>query len=120
MKGIVIEKIGDRKIAIGGIGQLFFKEGFPISISVSELKKQGIEVSLYHVADECLKNGWSPKTTINKLIADFQDDIDGNDFDKEELEKFCFAAFIEQRHMIFKYLFGSKENASSWLKNKIQ
>ena len=106
-KGIVVTNIGGRKIAIKGVGKMFFQDGFPISMAVSELKKKGAEVSILHVADECMKNGWSPKTTLNKLKADFEDDIDGNNYDIDGLEKFCYAEYEDQREMIFQYLFGN-------------
>lgn len=102
---IYVDDFSGRRIAYKGIGKLFFQEGFPISMSVSELRKKGIEVSIFHVADECLKNGWSAKTTFNKLVADFADDIDGNNFDIDSLERFCFSSYEDQRKMIFQYLF---------------
>jgi hypothetical protein len=113
---IYTETIGDRKIAIKGVGKLFYQEGFPISMSVSELAIKGIEVSLFHVADECLKNGWSAKTTYNKLISDFQDDISGHKYDTQSVYDFCFSTYEVQREMIFNYLFGTPENAKNWFK----
>lgn len=104
---ILVEEFGGRKIAIKGIGKMFYQGGFPISMAVSEFKKQGVEVSILHVADECLKNGWSAKTTFNKLKADFEEDIDGNEIDLGLLEKFVWASYEDQREMIFQYLFGS-------------
>ena len=110
------EMFGDRVICIKGIGKMFYQEGFPISLSISELKKKGIEVSIFHVADECLKNGWSPKTTINKLKADFDEDIDKeNIIDFNQLEKFCNASYEDQREMIFDYFFKNEEQAKKWL-----
>lgn len=114
---IRVEQFGDRKVCIGGIGKMFYQDGFPISMSVSELKKRGVEVSIFHVADECLKNGWSAKTTFNKLMADFADDIDKNEFDAELLKQFCYSTYEDQREMIFQYLFGTKENAMKFLKS---
>jgi len=108
--GITVEQFGDRSICLKGIGKLFYQEGYPISMSISELKKKNIEVSIFHVADECLKNGWSAKTTYNKLKSDFEDDIDGNYYDLISLEKFCYAEYKEQREMIFQYLFGCTTN----------
>lgn len=104
---IVVEQFGDRLICIKGVGKLFYQDGFPISMAVSILKEKGVEVSIFHVADECMKNGWSAKTTINKLKADFDDDIDKNNFDLDELIKFCNSEYEEQREMIFNYLFKS-------------
>lgn len=112
-------QIEGRNIAIKGIGKMFYQEGFPISMSVSELKKRGIEVSIFHVADECIKNGWSAKTTFNKLKADFDDDIDRNEFDEDQLKTFCFASYETQREMIFNYLFFSRDQALAWAKQTI-
>lgn len=116
---IHIEQIGDRRIALKGIGKSFYQDGFPISLSVSYWKDKGVEVSMFHVADECLKNGWSAKTTYNKLLADFADDIDGNTFDREALCKFCYADWQTQRDMIFAYLFGDQQTAKEWLINQL-
>lgn len=102
--------IGDRKICIAGIGKLFYQDGYPISMAVSEMGKKGIEVSILHVADECLKNGWSAKTTYNKLISDFDTDIDKNKIDKDHLKLFLNSDYEAQREMIFEYLFGCSTN----------
>lgn len=107
---LLIERFGDRLICLKGVGKMFYQDGFPISMAVSELKKRGIEVSILHVADECLKNGWSAKTTYNKLKADFEDDIDKNAVDLNLLENFCFAEYEVQREMIFQYLFCTSSN----------
>lgn len=111
---LIDETFGDRQICISGIGRMFYQDGFPISMSVSILKSKNIECSMLHVADECLKNGWSAKTVINKLVTDFQDDIDHNDFDLNQLTTFCNASYEDQREMIFNYLFGNKQNALEW------
>jgi hypothetical protein len=118
MNDIVVEQINGRMIAIKGIGKMFFQDGFPISMSVSELKQKGIEVSIFHVADECIKNGWSAKTTFNKLVSDFEDDVSGSFFDKEMVRLFCFSSYDTQRAMIFKYLFGNTEEARKWFTRK--
>jgi hypothetical protein len=110
--------IGNRRIAVKGIGKLFYQEGFPISMAISELSKDGVEVSLLHVADECMRNGWSAKTTINKLKGELDIDIEGSmkDVDWETVEKFCLlgdqpalsnGGYEEQREMIYQFLFGS-------------
>lgn len=113
---LLIEKFGDRLICLKGVGKLFYQDGFPISISISELKKKDIEVSILHVADECMKNGWSAKTTFNKLKADMEEDIDHNTYDLKLLEQFCYSSYEEQREMIFKYLFkDDKENALTFM-----
>jgi len=114
----LIEKFGERLICLKGVGKMFYQDGFPISMAVSELKKKGVEVSILHVADECLKNGWSAKTTYNKLKADFEDDIDGNIYDLSLLERFCWSDYESQREMIFQYLFGSSTDDVRNGKNK--
>lgn len=107
--------IGDRNVCLKGIGKMFFQDGFPISMAITELKKKGIEVSIFHVADECIKNGWSAKTTFNKLAADFEDDIDNNKIDMVSLKTFCYADYETQREMIFQYLWGSPSSHPSEL-----
>ena len=102
----LVEQFGDRKICLRGIGKLFYQDGFPISLSIAELKKKGIEVALFHVADECVKHGWSAKTTYNKLVGDFEDDVYGNKYDTEVLQRFIYNTYEGQREMIFQYLFG--------------
>lgn len=106
---IQIEQFGDRLICMGGIGKMFFQDGFPVSMSVSHLKERGVQVSILHVADECMKNGWSAMTTMSKLKEDFGDDK-STTIDFDQLEKFCNASYDDQREMIFKYLFGSASN----------
>ena len=108
--------INNKEICIKGVGKLFYESGFPISITVSELKKKNIEVSILHVADECLKNGWSAKTTFNKLKTDFEEDIEKNEYDLQLLEKFCNSTYEEQRELIFQSLF---ETTTNNVRNKI-
>lgn len=120
MDGIIIRQFGDRKICIAGIGKLFYQDGYPISIAISELSKKGIEVSILHVADECLKNGWSKKTTLNKLKSDFEDDIDRNVHDIALLEMFINTTYDSQREMIFQYLFSSSSKEIIGDNNKRQ
>jgi len=107
-------QIGRRKIAFG-IGKLFFESGFPISMAITELAAKNIEVSIFHVADECMKNDWSAKTTFNKIKADFE----GENFDSTELQSFCESDYETQRKMIFNYLFTSQEEAITWGKNNL-
>jgi len=121
MNEFVVEHINGRYVCIKGIGKLFYQDGLPISISISYLKEKNIEVSLLHVADECLKVGWSPKTTYNKLKNDVLDDIDSNNIDLKLLEKFCFSEYEEQREMIFQYLFGCpSKNINETILNNIK
>jgi len=102
-------QVGNRKIIIKGVGKLFYQEGFPISMALSQFNQRGYEVSMLYVADECMKNGWSPKTTMAKLRADFVDDIDKNLVDLALLDRFCHASYEEQRAMMRKYLYQGDE-----------
>lgn len=106
MNDFIVDYINGRYICIKGIGKLFYQDGLPISISIAELKEKNIEVSLLHVADECLKVGWSAKTTFNKLKTDVLEDIESNNINLDLLEQFCYAEYEAQREMIFQYLFG--------------
>lgn len=117
---IIVEQFGDRFICIKGVGKLFYQDGFPISMAVSILKERGVEVSIFHVADECMKNGWSAKTTINKLRADFEDDIDKNKFDLNVLITFCNSEYEDQREMILNYLFKSELEKQNFIRNFVQ
>jgi hypothetical protein len=110
-----IQKIGERTICIGGIGKMFYQEGFPISIAVSTLKEHEIEVSVLHVADECLKHGWSPDTTYNKLVDEFADDVNKHHIDLKLIRKFVDADYDNQREMIFEYL--GKEPITNMVKH---
>lgn len=115
-KYFLIEKIGGRLICLRGIGRMFYEKGFPISMSISVLKERDIETSILHIADECLKHGWLPETTVKKLKYEIEDAIIGDDesikkIDISLLERFCYVSYEDQREMIFQYLFGmpSKE-----------
>lgn len=112
-----INYFGDRLICFSGIGKMFYQDGFPASMSVQYLLEKGIEVSILHVADECLKNGWSPDTTVKKLTEDFADI--GQRFNKQELIIFCNSSYEDQREMIFNYLFNSVDDAKSWLTERM-
>jgi hypothetical protein len=117
---IKIERFGQRRICIGGVGKLFYQEGFPISISVEKLKEAGYEVSMFHIADECLKNGWTPKTTFKKLKIEIEDDINNViNCNLEELEKFCYAEYEDQREMIFNFLYASREEALEIMRHRM-
>lgn len=122
MEGIEVYKIGDRKICLKGVGKLFYQEGFPISMAISELAQKEIDVSMYHVVDECMNNGWSAKTTINKLKGELDLDIDGSmkNIDWECLEHYINigeqpyygkeGGYEQQCEMKFQYLFSTSTN----------
>ena len=127
---IEVIEIENRKIAVKGIGKMFYQDGYPISMSVMELNKKGIEVSLFHVINELWNNGWSWKTVEMKLRGEISDDVDKSlilDMDSLMLFYSCLeqpkrsnGGYEESREMIFKYLFGSRETALSWATNKFK
>lgn len=103
-----IVEIDNQKICVKGVGRLFFQEGLPISLVITALKQNNISVSILHIADECLKNGWNIKTTLNRLKTELEDDIE-NKYDFNLLEEFCNADYEKQRELIFNNLFKNKE-----------
>jgi len=66
-------QIDGETVCVSGVGRMFFENGLPIGITVSEMAKKGIKVSLLNLADELIKNGWKPKTVTNRIISDFND-----------------------------------------------
>jgi len=95
-----VVEIDSRKICVKGIGKLFYQDGFPISFTIDVLKDEDIIPSPYHIADELLKIGWTPKAVINRINADIPD-IEKYNVD---LNLFCNSTYEEQREMIFNYL----------------
>jgi len=123
---IEVIDIGDRRIAVKGVGKMFYQDGYPLSMSVMELGKRGTEVSLLHVVDELWGNGWSWQTIERKLQGELDEDIDKNlkvDFDylKEfynclEQPRRANGGYEQSREMIFQYLFGDDgQVAKDWL-----
>jgi hypothetical protein len=94
-----IEQFSNRNICIGGVGKMFYQDGFPIEVSIELLKDRNIEVSIYHLSDELLKHGWTSKKVISTLKNELGKDI-------VLVENFCNSTYEEQREMIFQYLFG--------------
>lgn len=123
MNDLRIEFIAGRKICIGGVGKLFFEQGFPISMSIQLLMSKNIEVSILHVVDELINHGWGKETIFKKIKADLEDCMD----DKKAAEailllvyKFLSCSYELQRDMIFQILFyNSKEQASSFFETKL-
>lgn len=116
-----IVSIGNRTIVIKGVARSFYEGGFPISISMEEFSKRGIEVSLLHLAEQCWENGWSTETILKKLKGECDLDINKvmGAIHWETLEKFCNCleqpkrangGYEESREMIFQYLFGMASN----------
>lgn len=95
--------IGNRTIIVKGIAKMFYQDGIPIGICVNQLVNRGYEVSWLHIADQCLKNGWSSRTVIKKLREEAYDS--GCDYNPEIIEHFCNIDYESQREMIFEYLF---------------
>lgn len=116
----IVEKFGDRNICVGGVGKMFYQEGFPLSISVEEFSKQDIDVSLLHVVEEFWNNGWSWKTVEMKLRGELEGDINKVlKINFGELMSFyhCLeqpqrsrGGYEKSREMIFQYLFGCSTN----------
>lgn len=101
-------QIEDRKIAIKGIGKLFYQEGFPISMAIETLNKSNIEVSIFHVVDELIKHGWNNKTILSRLKED----------DITDIELFLESSYEDQRAMIYEYLYNS--DGEQWLRDNIR
>lgn len=106
-----------RKIVISGVAELFYRYGFPITMSIQMLNNAGYEVSLLHISDQLIKHGWSSSTVINKLKSDAESGINNEikSFDWKQIEIFCNMAYENQREMLFNYLFSSKELAEQHL-----
>lgn len=130
---MIIKQFNNRRICVSGVAKAFYQDGFPLSLAVSHLKSQGVEVSLYHVVEELWDNGWNWKTIESKLKGELQDDIDGDlSVDFIKLKEFydCLeqpfranGGYEKSRSIIFNYLFGSDaasgniEDFSDTLKN---
>ncbi len=96
--------IDGKAIIIGGIGKLYYQDGFPIPMAISHLKKQGVSVSILHIADELLKNGWRPEIMIKGSLHSFTMDeitiIDKplNKFEILQLDKLEFQRTRIEKH----------------------
>lgn len=102
-----IENIGNRRICIGGVGVLFYQEGFPIGMSAKELGKLGIELSWLHVAKELMYQYNSNERLFAKLKEEAEDaKIDGLIVDLDILRDFVYGSFEDRQKYIFAYLFG--------------
>ena len=120
----MIIKIGDRKVVTKGIGELFYKNGLPLSISIAKVNEQGMEVSLFHIVEEFWNNGWSWKTIESKFTGEIENDKRLKiDFEKLKYFYNCLeqpkranGGYEESREIIFKYLFNGEEAAKKWLK----
>lgn len=127
-ENLQIVNFGKRTICVKGIGKMFYQDGFPISMSVSELKKKGVEVSFLHIINEFWDNGWSWKTIEMKLRGELEGDIDKSlEIDIDNLKYFydCLeqpkrrnGGYEESREMIFQYLFSVSTNDVRSGKNK--
>lgn len=120
MNKIKIIEVGKRKIAVKGIGRFFYESGFPIGIAITELAKKDIEVSIFHVADECMRNGWSGESAYTRLKHELSDCLEIDKKKLRLLEDFCRSTYERQRQLIFEYLFKNKDEARKWFINLIQ
>jgi hypothetical protein len=123
----LIQSFGERIICLKGVGKMFYQEGFPISMAISELRNKNIEVSFLHMIEEFWENEWSWKTIEMKLRGEMEIDIDKSiNVDMDELQYFYSlleqprrknGGYEESRELIFKYLF-SDVNPEKWFKSK--
>lgn len=114
MSDFLVEDIGGRYVVLRGIGKMFYQDGFPIALSIQQWESKGFEVSLLHIADECLKNDWPPKTVLLRITEDLHDSIGVRTKDYIDLlEAFVYASYEEQREMLFQYLFGVSSEAAA-------
>lgn len=112
-----IENLGGRLVCIGGVGEMFHQEGFPLGISARQLKNNGIELSWFHV----IKELYFQYTSNDRLFAKIQSEIedassDGIHVDINEIKRFVYADYETQCEMIFKYLWGC--DSSEAIKSK--
>ncbi len=113
--------INGENIIVGGIGKMFYEDGFPIHISIDIAKDKGYKISPLHIADELYKNGWKERAIVNTLREDFPNDIStvemfcrvGTDGEKQDTKPPIGQEWIYskngweyQREIIFKYLWG--------------
>lgn len=102
------------KLCVGGVGKLFYEFGFPLSMAISYLKSENVQVSPLHLIDEFWNNGWSWKTIEMKLRGELSDDIDKSmNLDFDYLETFYNlleqpkrkeGGYEESREMIRQYI----------------
>lgn len=106
--GVVIQDFNGRKIAIKGIGKMYYQDGFPIEISADMLTEKGVEISWLHVADELLKNQWD----ANRVYRTLEPILTNSKYEKflPLVSEFINKEYEDQREMIFQYLFGTSSN----------
>ena len=108
--------INGNKIVLKGIGKRFYQDGVPISITIEDCYKHNINVSMLHVADELLKEGWKQKTVLTKLEEEKSLDIT-NVMDMTNVKEFIFSDYETQREMIFNYLFKDENEAIKFVRS---
>ena len=104
---IMGENFGDRHIILKGIGELYYAKGLPIGIAINKLASYGIEVSIYHVIDELYRNGFSLEK-IESLLR--EECADSGIVGFEDIRKYIYSTYEEQRGMILQYLYGFSSN----------
>lgn len=136
---IEVFEYSGKRIAVRGVAESFYKDGFPLSMTISYLKKEGVEVSYLHLVDDLWNNGWSWKTIKNKFSEEKDLDIENNmSFNIEVLKSFydlleqpkrSNGGYEESREMIFQHLFqvttdsvrkGESKEPVKWFKNTIK
>lgn len=115
----MIVEINNKHIVVKGIGKLFYQDGIPIAVSIEIANSKCLHVSILHIADELLKEGWNPKNVFNKLQEEKDIDIN-NIMDLKGVKDFIFADYNTQREMLFNYLFNSPIDASKLFKELIR
>lgn len=104
-------EINGKTFVIKGIGKMFYQEGFPIGMLVKKLKEERNQiVSIFHIADELLKNGWSADRVVLTLTHEFNDS--SAPIDIPSLKRFCNSNYDQQREMIFEYLFANDHDVA--------
>jgi len=110
-------EVYNKIICVGGVGKLFYQEGFPIAMTVEEFSNKGIEISFLHLVNELWDNGWGWKTIESKLKGELQDDINNqlSGLDLELLKQFydnleqprrANGGYEASREMYFQYLYS--------------
>ncbi len=108
--------IDGHNVVIRGVGKMYYQEGLPIGITISRLESEGYKVSVLHIADELLKEGWKPERVLSRLKEEIADSVE---IDLKHhlplLQKFVNASYEDQREMIFQSLFSNVETGKKWL-----
>lgn len=102
MKNFKIIKIDDERWVLGGLYKTYQETGLPIGIQIDTAIKEGLNVSILHLADEMLKE--MPIERAERTIKE-ESGLSNFDFDLDEVREFLHASYEDQREMIFQNLF---------------